>query len=49
MLDVFHPPDNPVTEISLAQISSVFVNPYTGTIMGKQRWNEQLISLASTP
>ncbi|WP_169266249.1 MULTISPECIES: PepSY domain-containing protein [Brasilonema] len=46
MLDVFHPPDNPVTEISLAQISSVFVNPYTGTIMSKQRWNEQLISLA---
>ncbi|WP_138499151.1 PepSY-associated TM helix domain-containing protein [Nostoc sp. PA-18-2419] len=44
VLDVLHPPDNSVTEISLAQISSVFVNPYIGTIMGKQRWNEQLIS-----
>ncbi|MHC5672373.1 PepSY-associated TM helix domain-containing protein [Nostoc sp.] len=45
MLDVFHPPENPVTEISLAQISSVFINPYTGTIIGKQRWNKQLTSL----
>ena len=44
VLDVLHSPDNQATGFLAAQISSIFVNPYTGTIIGKQGWNEQLIA-----
>ncbi|MEH2180195.1 PepSY-associated TM helix domain-containing protein [Nostoc sp.] len=40
-------PDAPYvldTESSAGQLTSIFVNPYTGTIIGKQGWNEQLIA-----